>query len=290
MVVPLSFSRKVSSRCRGLGFALAALIPGIRYDIEQTDLGMDAADYMSISLMNSIFLAAVFSSLIFALLRIVQGKAMQESLPAAIGIGAAIFMMFFFVSVRYPRILAGKKAEQLDRNLVFGLKDLLLQISSGVTLYNALINISHARYGLISDEFAKAAKHVKTGMPMIEALEGMALETKSEYLRRTVWQIVNTLKAGTSLKGALKVIIDELTLMQRTKIKSYAQELNLWSLIYMLFAVAVPTIGGTMLVILSSFAGVGVTPATFITFISICFIVQIILIGFVKTRRPIVNF
>tara|TARA_Y100000310_G_scaffold343799_1_gene453092 strand:- start:4018 stop:4275 length:258 start_codon:yes stop_codon:yes gene_type:complete len=84
-------------------------------------------------------------------------------------------------------------------------------------------------------------------------------------------------------------LIDDLTLDQRNRIKKYAAELNLWSLLYLLFAVAVPTIGATMLVILSSFAGFGVTQGFFIIFISICFIIQLILIGFVKTRRPVAN-
>ena len=44
-----------------------------------------------------------------------------------------------------------------------------------------------------------------------------------------------------------------------------------------------------MMVILSSFAGFGITKGFFIVFIIICFIIQIILIGFIKTRRPVAN-
>ena len=130
---------------------------------------------------------------------------------------------------------------------------------------------------------------MNTGTPVDNALEEMALTSSSEFLRRAVWQLVNTLKAGASLQGALNSIISDLTADQSTRIKDYGRELNLWSLIYMLFAVAVPTMGATLLVILASFAGAGISQEMFIAFIAINFIVQFIIIGFVKSRRPVVN-
>jgi flagellar protein FlaJ len=200
-----------------------------------------------------------------------------------------LFLLFLIVLARYPRVLAGKKAEQLDKNLIFALKDLSLQVSSGVSLYNALVNVSNSGYGLVSREFGKAAKSVYAGVPMNTALENMAIESKSEYLRKTIWQLVNTLKAGASLKGALQSIIRDLTSDQRAKISSYAKELGLWSLVYMLFAVAIPTIGATMMIVLSSFAGIGITKGIFILFLAITLVVQYILIGLIRTRRPMVH-
>ena len=91
------------------------------------------------------------------------------------------------------------------------------------------------------------------------------------------------------MKSSLQVIITELVKDQRARIEIYAKELNLWSLIYMMFAVAIPSISATMLVILSSFAGFGVTRASFIGFLGITVFIQIALIGLIKTRRPVVS-
>jgi len=77
---------------------------------------------------------------------------------------------------------------------------------------------------------------------------------------------------------------------QKGKIMNYARELNLWSLIYMMFAVAIPTIGSTMMVILSTFAGFGVSKQMFVSFIALCFAIQFIMVNFVKARRPVVQF
>ena len=289
MIISPETAKKITKPFIGLSYIVARLFSGLRYDLKQTDIDLDEGEYIAASLINSFLFFILFFALLFALSFKIQLKEVREALIISLASSLGIFILIMFVLVRYPKIIAGKKAEQIDKNLIFALKDMLLEISSGVSLYNALVNISKAGYGDISTELAKVAQAVNTGTSMEKALEKLAIESKSEYLRRTSWQLINTLKAGASLKGALKSIIDDLTIDQRAKIRDYAHELNLWSLVYMLFAVAIPTIGSTLLVILSSFAAVGLTKASFILFLVLCFIVQYILIGLIKARRPIVN-
>lgn len=289
MIIPMGIAKKISRIFFGIGSKLSRIIPGIKYDLQETDLDITEEEYIAVSLLNSFFIFVIFFFLLFFLNYRVKGNTPESSLILSLTLSFLFAIVFFVLLVRYPKITAGKKAEQIDKNLIFALKDLYLQINSGISLYNAMVNIAKEDYGQISVEFGKVAKSVNTGTPVVAALEKMVLKSKSEYLRRTVWQIINTLKAGASLSGALRTIIDDLTINQKSRIRDYAHELNLWSLIYMLFAVAVPTIGATMLVILTSFAGFGITKGMFVLFIILCFIVQLILIGFVKTRRPIVH-
>ncbi|MBW2966147.1 type II secretion system F family protein [Candidatus Woesearchaeota archaeon] len=288
MLIPLGIAKKISKRLRGIGTVFTKFVPGLKYDLEKTDIELTQEEYIAVCLVNCLVIFLIFSVLLFFIFYIIRTKTLSQSLILSIGIGLIFFILFLFLLARYPKILAKKKAEKLEKNLVFALKDILLEISSGVSLYNALVNVSKANYGLVSNEIEKTAKQVNSGKAMDKALEELAVTSESEYLRKTVWQLINTLRAGASLKGALKTIIKSLTIDQKTKIRDYAKELNMWSLIYMLFAVAIPTIGTTMIVILSSFAGMGVSRGFFIAFIIICFIVQFILIGLIKTRRPMV--
>jgi flagellar protein FlaJ len=290
MIIPLKISRKLSSRLRGIGKLFLRFFTGLDGNLKETDIGLDGAEYITICLLNSGAMSRLFFSMLFSLVFFVQSKTLMESLLIGMGSGAGIFLLFFFILVTYPKILAGKKAEKVDKNLLFALKDLLLQISAGVPLFNAFINIVNSSYGEVSEEFEKTARSINAGMPLENALERMAIETKSEYLKRTVWQLLNTIRAGASLKGSLKTIIDELTLDQRSRIRDYAQELNMWSLVYMLFAVTIPTIGLTMIVVLSSFAGFDVNQATLVMFVIGDISVQFVLIGFVKSRRPLIQF
>ena len=283
-------NKKVAKALQSISIHLLKFVPGFKEDIQRTDVEEKPADYISGCLFTAFISGCFFFILLFFLNYFINAKTFSEAFRSSLGIGLGIFFLFSFFLIFYIKILAGKKAEQIEKNLIFSLKDLLLQISSSVSLYDAMVNLSKSKYGQVSKEFDKVVRLINTGMPMEEALNRMAKESKSEYLRRTVWQLINTLKAGASLKTAVQTIIAELTLNQRDKIIAYARELNLWTLLYMLFAVAVPTIGAVMLVILGSFVGFSITKTTFVSFIFICFFVQLSLIGLMKARRPIVQF
>lgn len=289
MILPINITKKITRPFLGIGYKIEKIFSGLKYDLEQTDIKLRAPEYIILAFFNAFFFLILFFGLLFTLSYRIMGNELEKSLYTNLGYSGIIFALILFTLMRYPKIMAGKKAEQIDKHLVFALKDLLLQISSGVSLYNGLINVSKSGYGIVSIEFEGAAKSVSTGSTIEKALERVAIGNKSEFLKRTIWQLINTLKAGASLSGALRTIIDELTVDQRTKIRDYAHELNLWSLVYMLFAVAVPTIGATMMIILSSFSGAGVSPPLFVAFIVMCFIIQIVMIGFVKSRRPVVH-
>lgn len=290
MLLPLNIGKKLGRPFYSLGTIIAKKMPDMHDHLVAADLEMQDFEYIAISIINIIFIFLLFFSLLFVLNYNVQFKPLNEALQQSLLYGLGIGFLIAFALFRYPKILAGKKAEQIEKNLVYALKDLLLQISSDVSLYNGLVNVSKAGYGQVSTEIEKVAQEVNTGIPMSEALERMALRSESDYLKRTTWQLINTLKAGASLKNALRAITTDLTVEQRSKIRDYAHELNLWSLIYMLFAVAVPTIGAVMLVILSSFGGMGVSEGLFVAFVIVCFFIQFVLIGFIKARRPIVQF
>ncbi|MFH1971909.1 MAG: type II secretion system F family protein [archaeon] len=273
----------------GLGKIIGKIFPGLEFDLVEADLNLNVAEYTTTTFFNSIFYFVVFFLLMFGLSFRIAARDLIYSLFLSLGVAVGLFILFFIILMRYPKVLSGKRAENVDKTLLFALKDLLLQVSSGVSIYNSFVNISQAKYGLVSDEFRLAAQEINTGTDMERALEHMAKRTKSTYLRRSLWQLVNTMKVGASLEGALKTIIEDLARDQRSKIKDYAKELNLWTLLYMLFAVAIPTLGVTMLVVLSGFAGFGVSSGAFTFLIIVVIIIQIAIIGFIKTRRPIVQ-
>ena len=289
LLIPNKIGEKLARPLYSVGKKISNLIPGIKYDLVEADLDYKPANYVAVSLLNALFFFVLFFILLFVLNKNVQGLDIYEALSKASLYSLLIFALALFSLIRYPKIIAGKKAEQVDRNLIFALKDLQLQIRSGVPLYNALVNISKAGYGMASEEFRKVSQDINVGIPINKALEKMATHSKSEFLRRTSWQLINTLKAGASLEEALRALIEDLVVDRRDRIKSYIAELNLLVLLYMLFAVAIPSIGATLLVILSSFAGFGISKEFFVIFIGITLLIQFVLITFMKSRRPVVQ-
>jgi len=289
MILPEVITRPLSHLLLGVGHKIARFMPGLAYDIEESGLDTRPSVYATNALVHALFFFTLFFGMLFVLTYKVTGRTLTDSLELSFLSAGGIFLLMLVVLLKYPGIIAGKKAEQIDSQLIFALKDLLLQVGSGVSLYNGFVNVAKAGYGLVSVEFERASRSIAAGMPMAQALERMAVESKSAFLRRTIWQLVSTLKAGASIKGALRTIIDDLTLVQRSKIEDYARELNLWTLVYMMFAVAIPTIGAVMLVILSSFGGANISRGLFVGFLVGCVFVQCALIGFVKSRRPVVS-
>jgi pilus assembly protein TadC len=287
MIIPLRAGVRVSSKWRGLWARILRVYPKIKVDLIETDLDVDAEEYIGAAVLSSVVTAVLMSGFIYLLLRLVNAE-LSKIIFTTLATGVIILVLFIFVLFSYPGILAGKKAEKIDRDLVFALKDMLLEVSSGASAYAALTEVANSDYGIISLEIGKVVKKVNVGVPVEDALEELALKTRSEHLKNSIWQIVNALKSGSSLEGILHELVRDLTVEQKMRIRNYAQELNVMILIYMLFAVVVPTIATTLVIILGPFMGLTLGPRVFYIILPVCFFIQIALMEFVKSRRPVV--
>ena len=90
------------------------------------------------------------------------------------------------------------------------------------------------------------------------------------------------------MEGVLREMVKDLTVDRKNRIRNYANELNLMVLVYMLFAVVIPTIATTLVIVLGPFMGVNMGPRVFYIILPVCFFVQVALMEFVKSRRPVV--
>lgn len=288
-IIPYNFVKHLFRPLKGVSSLIIHFFSDLPRNLKKTDIDLDPEDYITTGLVSYTFFGVVFGVLIWWLATM---RDRPDPQPLVFGLlaGFVIILLFLILLVRMPSIQSKTRADDCDQYLLYALKDVVLQLSSGGTLFSALREVAKSGYGEVSKEFDIVVRKVGVGLPMRRALEEMTLRNDSDYLKKTAWQMINNIRAGADLQVTLGSIIKDLDNTQKTKIMNYARELNLWSLVYMMFAVAIPTIGSTMLVILSTFAGFGVTKATFISFVVLCFIVQFIMMNFVKARRPVVQF
>jgi len=278
----------------------------LEYDLEVIGSDVEKGEYVAISIANALAWALIIFLLLFALsyakgtitLKETGGEGLEElsflggledlvDASRWVIIGSMLaFFVFFSLFSYYPRILARKIVEDVDKDLVYALKDLLLQISSGVPLFDAMVNISKSGYGVISKEFRRTVQDINAGEMQERALEKMALRTESEFLRRTIRQILTALKSGASLQAALKSVIKNLQQFQYSQVKSYTYELNLWVLLFIIISVAVPSLGITLLVVLSTFGGVSIDEGFILGLVAFCIFCEVALVEFIKSRRP----
>ena len=163
----------------------------------------------------------------------------------------------------YPKLIANKRIKKLEVNLLPALQSMLIQLNSGVPLFDILVGISKGDYGEISKEFSTVVKEINTGKPQVDALEDIAVENPSLFFRRAIWQIVNGMKAGSDMSNVIKEIINSLSEEQVLQIQRYGGQLNPLAMFYMLVAVIMPTLGMTFLIVISAILHNYVSPFWF---------------------------
>jgi pilus assembly protein TadC len=109
------------------------------------------------------------------------------------------------------------------------------------------------------------------------------------YFRRVIWQLTNAIRTGADLSDTLDAIVDNLANEQKVAIRKYGSQLNPLSMMYMMLAVILPSLGITFLVLLSTFSGFAVSEMIFWFILCILIVFQFSFVGLVKSRRPTIE-
>jgi flagellar protein FlaJ len=276
--------RGFSHKMHNIATNVLLLVPGVRNDLSQLFETFDPEDYIGAALFSA-GIIGFFLGLMFFFLTLVGA---DVSLLFVVGMASLAFLFALAFYLYYPAIQLRKIAQMTDNELVFALRELSLQIESGVTLYNAMLNVAQGNYGYASRAFAVTVRDINNGVPEKKALERMALRSRSEYLKKIVWQLLTALDSGAPLADTLHKIVDNLMVDRRQVVKDFSASLNFLVLMYMLVAAAIPSIGMTFLILLSTFSGIGLSEEAYLVILFGTFLGQIGLIGYINSARPAV--
>jgi flagellar protein FlaJ len=203
--------------------------------------------------------------------------------------GALLFSGFIaFSQLVYVRVFVSKKEKDIERNLIFALEDILIQLDSGIPLFDILTNISFSRYGELSAEFKKAVKRIGSGEPEAEVLASLSAKSHSVFFKRTLWQISNGLNAGSDMSVIIRENINTLNEEQMIQIQNYGNKLNPLIMMYMLISVIVPALSVSFMTVVASMIGLekNLTMGLFIGLFVFVTVFQIMFLGMIKSRRP----
>lgn len=284
-MLPQKLTKKLAKRFYGVSKTLSKFFPEIGLNLTQSGLPFENEEYLAITVLNTIFNFFLFFTLLFFILIIAKVFTLINLMLVILGaLGLCAFTSF--MSIAYPKTIALKRKKQLEKDLLFALRELLIRSRSGIPLYDSMVGISNSNYGLVSEEFKRTVKEIESGRAISDALEDMVLRNPSEYFRGAIWQIINSMKAGTDVSRTLKASVETLSKEQMVEIKSYGAELNPLALVYMMLSVVIPTLGITFLIILSSFLKINITKEIFYAILGFLALFQFFFIGIIKTRRP----
>ena len=286
MFLSLAQAQSFGPRFHAIGVRIISLYPNVRYDLKNLGVDFPSEYYCSAAFVSGLIWGALIAIFLGIFLTVAQSipVPLKIVLPLLVGFLVLIVSTTFFLM--YPRMMGKSIGTTIDRELIFAMRDMLIQISSGIPLFTVIENIGTSNYGYVSMEFKRVTTNVKGGNPLLHEIELMAIRTQSEYLKKISWQLVTAIRSGanltTTLKGVVKVLVD----YQFSISKSFNAELNFIILIFMLLSAVLPTIGTTVLVIFSVFGMFGISSEVLLAVVAISFLAQAGIVAYVYTKRP----
>ena len=240
-------------------------------------------EYVRKSLKNSV-MVAVFT---FGFLFLVMSKNQVHLLEPIVG-GLVLGFGMYQLNMRKVDVAIRKRAREIDREVLFAGRFLLIKLNSGKPLVTAIEEAAKGK-GAATEYFQNIMRSLHLGTPLEKALERATEYCPSEYMRKILFQITNALKIGVDVTNFLESILDEISEYQLTEILRYSKKLSSLTMFYMLGAVIVPSLGMTLFVVVASLVSLNIDMTAFGLIVGLLFIVQFIFITVFKSSRPIMD-
>ncbi len=199
-----------------------------------------------------------------------------------------LFVVFLFYFLRVPDVKVLKKQRDINKEIIFAGRFLIIELESGVPLYDAFKNVTK-NYEVIGKYFAEIVNKVDLGTAIEDAMNETIEFTPSANFRKILWQIVNSQQTGADVSSSLKSVVEQITKEQIIEIKEYGRKLNPLAMFYMIIAVILPSIGITMFIVLSTFLNLTLKLPILLSISVGLAIVQCMFLAMIKQSRPSVE-
>ncbi len=229
--------------------SVASHFPHVKRALLQAAMNYTPAGFVQSCIVNAAFITVLLDVITWAVIRSDERVLFIVALSLPIYyFGAFIYCMY------YPVVKAKMRERDIDQELVFAGRHVLIELKSGVPLFDALLGVTRD-YGEVSSEFNKIVEKVTLGMPLGVALHDVAESNPSRFFRRMLLQMANSLASGSDVSAALESSLDQISREQIIAIKAYGQKLNPLVMFFMIFGIIMPSLGVAFMIILSSFLG-----------------------------------
>lgn len=292
--VPYPASKALAVPFRGAGYKLTRMFPKLETELHQANIKIPLEDYGGLMGFALVFYFLFFSVLLSLLLTkfVFTGtKLGPVIIPNAffigIGVGLVMAVLVFVQLVAYPKIMVKKRVRLIESNLIFALRNMLVQLKSGVSLFNSLCLIAYSkRYGELGAEIKIAVDKINSGVSEEDALRELGDKNPSSYLKKVIWQVVNGMRAGSDISDVLQESVSTITREQRIDIERYGNSLRILSLMYLMIGVIIPALGLTFMIVIGSFPKIKLNEWMFWGFLGLILLAQFMFVGIMKSKRP----
>lgn len=255
----------------------------LKSELRIAHLPYTPVEYINKNLKSTALYIVLFSVPIFLVLR----KA-KLSPFLFIPILIVLFILFFELSLLNIKARIKKREREINKEVLFVGRHLLVKLYSGRPLLNALIETANSR-GVASKYIKEIVDDVSTGNTIENALNNAMIYSPSEKLRMVLFHINNALQLGIDVTKPLESVLEEITREEELEINKYGKKLNTLVIFYMLAAVILPSLGVAMFIVVSSFIKFTIDLKGLLVFIFFIVVLQLIFITLFKSIRPMVN-
>ena len=263
---------------------IAKTSPMLKLKLKQAGIDDKPEEFIKKTFLSAFYMTTgivVFLFLILAKLNLVKGFLFL--------IVPVIFVVLFFYMIRLPDLRITRKEKEIGREMIFVGRFIIIELESGVPLYNAMVNVTR-NFTIVGKYFKEITDKIDLGTSMEDALNEAAELIPSDDLRKVLWQIINSMRTGSNVAKSLYSVVDQVTKEQITEVNKYGKKLNPLAMFYMIIAVILPSLGMTMMIILSSFIKFQLSLTILLFIAGLLGFLQFMFISLVKFSRPAIEF
>lgn len=263
---------------------IAGRMPKLKGQLRQAEISHPPEEFVKRS-----FVSAFMLSFVLVLL---FGGGMLKAVGKPITLAVVAFPIVLFIAfnyfVRTPVALIKKKEKEINTEIVFATRFLIIENDAGVPLYDCFVNISKT-YKAIGKHFGSIVESVNLGTSLEDALNEVVEVCPSQNLRKVFWQILNTVNTGADASKPLASVLNQIIREQKIEVEEYGRKLNPMAMFYMMVAVILPSLGTTMMIIFSTFTGFQIGLPILFSIAGFVGFVQFMFFAMIKSSRPAVE-
>jgi len=257
----------------------------LEISLREQNIKESGFEFVKKMIVNSIIVSAILTVTLFVLLLHFGLNIVYDIIFAAV-LFYAFYTTFLTRFVRYPIDRSKSIGSEVEKDILFAARDLVISMRSGMPLFNAMVAVSSG-YGAASKEFEKIIDRVQLGMPIEQAIDEVSSKSNSKTFKRLMLQASVSIKAGADIVGALQGVVDEVMQERVIELRRYGQRLNALAMFYMLFGIIFPSMGIAVVAILTTFISLFTVNFTTLIFGLVgIFFLQLIFLNIMRSSRP----
>ena len=262
---------------------VASFFPTLKSELRIAHMPYTPIQYVNKNLKTTALYAFLFTVLFFFVLQ-------KAGLPLLfiIPIFVILFILLFEYSLLTVKAKIRKREREINKEVLFVGRYLLVKLYSGRPLLNALIETASGR-GVASKYVKEIVDDIDTGNTIESALKNAMIYSPSDKLRRILFHVNNALQLGIDVTKPLESVLEEITREEELEIKKYGKKLNTLVIFYMLAAIILPSLGMAIFIVVSSFINFPINLKTMLLLVFFIIVLQFIFITMFKSIRPMVN-